>query len=188
MKEKSEKEEKKENKGSSDKKNKYLLILIVLVVLLIGVIGVFIFLVINDKSSENIGISSDKTGSAYVDPNASEWDDGIESEKEEIEGKILVPGYSGAQLKAGEKVLKLSIGNPKENTCYLQATLMLEDGTILYESDLLKPGTGYEKIELKQTLEAGEYEAMVRYQGYTLNEEKAKLNSCDSAFKLIVIK
>lgn len=168
------------------KKDKYIVILIILIVLLIGVAAYFIFLASKDKSSDSN--DDKKTGSAYVDPNASAWDDGIDSSKEEIEGKILVPGYSGAQLKSGEKVLKLSVGNPKENSCYLKATLQLEDGTVLFESDLLEPGTGYEQIELTQTLEPGKYNAFVRYQGYTMDEQQAKLNSCDSAFTLSVVK
>ena len=43
-------------------------------------------------------------------------------------------GYSGAEMKAGDTTLSLRIGNPEENTCYLQATLQLEDGTVLYLS------------------------------------------------------
>jgi hypothetical protein len=43
---------------------------------------------------------------------------------------------------------------------------------------------GYEEVELTQTLEAGEYEAFVHYQGYSMDEEKEMLNSCDSAFVL----
>ena len=89
-------------------------------------------------------------------------------------------------MQAGDRTLKLSIGNPAENTCYLKATLMLEDGTVLYESGLLEPGKGMEEIELNQTLEAGTYEAMVRYQGYSMDESQSELNSSDSGFTLTV--
>ena len=109
-------------------------------------------------------------GNAYVDADASAWDDGIDTEEpREITENILVPGYSGAEMKAGDTTLSLRIGNPEENTCYLQATLQLEDGTVLYESGLLEPGTGFEQIELNQTLEAGTYEALVHYQGYSMD-------------------
>lgn len=120
-----------------------------------------------------------------IDAQASEWDDGLNAPSE-IEGRILVPGYSGASMKEGETTLALRIGNPQENTCYLQATLQLEDGTTLYESGLIEPGKGFDEIELTQSLDAGTYAAMVHYQGYSLEEEPKILNSCDSAFTLTV--
>lgn len=125
---------------------------------------------------------------ASVDADASAWDDGIDSGEQtgEITDNILVPGYSGAEMKAGDMTLNLRIGNPEENTCYLQATLQLEDGTVLFESGLLEPGTGFEQIELTQTLEAGTYEAWVHYQGYSMDEEQELLNGSDSAFTLTV--
>ena len=56
----------------------------------------------------------------------------------------------------------------------------------MYESGLLEPGTGFEQIELNQTLEAGTYEALVHYQGYSMDEERSELNASDSAFTLTV--
>lgn len=128
----------------------------------------------------------DSGSSGYVDPDAKDWDDGIETRTEEIEGKMLVPGYSGAKMQSGDTVLKIRIGNPEENTCYLKASIQLEDGTVLYQSGLLEPGKGLEEVELTQTLEAGTYNAVVHYQGYTLDENMDELNSCDSAFTLTV--
>lgn len=126
----------------------------------------------------------ERDGSAYVDPDAKSWDAEVDT-PDDTEGRILIPGYTEAQMNAGDMSLKLRIGNPKENTCYLKAVLRLEDGTVLYESGLLEPGTGFDEIELDQTLEAGEYQAAVHYQGYTLEDSK-ELNSSDSAFTLTV--
>lgn len=131
-------------------------------------------------------VQPDAGGSAYVDPDASAWDDGLDG-PEKIEEKILIPGYSGAQMGAGDKKLRLSIGNPEENSCYLKATLQLEDGTVLYESGLLEPGKGVQEIPLEQSLEAGVYQALVHYQGYTMEDEPKELNSSDSALTLTVI-
>ena len=162
----------------TNKKSGSLKILIILLLLIILGLGAFIVYQMNQK--EEIAGSS-----AHIDKNASEWDDGIDNNTE-IEGRILVSGYSGATLKAGETKLALRIGNPAENTCYLQATLQLEDGTILYESGLIEPGKGYDEIELTEPLEVGEYDAFVHYQGYSMDEGYEKLNSCDSAFTLKV--
>ena len=152
--------------------------LVLLLLMLILALGAFLAYQVMNKDRAS-GIS------AHVDEDASEWDDGIEQDSE-IQGRILVPGYSGAKMKAGDKVLALRIGNPAENTCYLKATLQLEDGTVLYESGLIEPGKGYDSIELNQSLETGEYDAFVHYQGYSMGENQEQLNSCDSAFVLKV--
>ena len=156
----------------------YKVIIVILLILLIGEIFFLAYSILKDKAGAG--------SNAHVAEDASEWDDGIEQESGQIEGRILVPGYSGAKMKTGDTVLKLRIGNPKENTCYLKATLQLEDGTILYESDLLEPGTGYDEVKLNKTLEPGEYQAFVHYQGYAMDEGQEKLNGCDSAFVLKV--
>ena len=156
-------------------------LIIVLMILILGA-GLFIIYQLMQKKDPVAG------SSAQIAEDASEWDDGIENEEEEITGRILVPGYSGATIKEGDTILALRIGNPKENTCYLQATLQLEDGTVLYESGLIEPGKGYDTIELSESLEEGEYNAMVHYQGYSMDESREMLNSCDSAFVLKVTK
>lgn len=162
-----------------DKKKRYWTLWVLLIVILIAGIAAAVYF--SRQKDPETG------GNAYVDADASAWDDGIDTEEpREITENILVPGYSGAEMKAGDTTLSLRIGNPEENTCYLQATLQLEDGTVLYESGLLEPGTGFEQIELNQTLEAGTYEALVHYQGYSMDEERSELNASDSAFTLTV--
>ena len=126
-------------------------------------------------------------GSAYVDKNAEDWEVQVETPEETTLGKILIPGYGGASMREGDTTLSLRVGNPEENTCYLKATLQLEDGTVLFESGLLKPGKGFEQIPLNQTLTAGVYQAVVHYQGYTMEEQPEALNSCDSAVTLTVL-
>ena len=166
----------KSEKGRNGK-TVYWIIICVLIALLLGMGA---YLIWGQKTEENF---RGKAGT--IDGTATTWDDGLNA-PEEIEGRILVPGYSGAKLQAGTTSLNLRIGNPAENTCYLQATLKLEDGTVLYESGLIEPGKGFDSIELMQTLEPGTYEAYVHYQGYSLDENKEVLNSCDSGFVLTV--
>ena len=68
----------------------------------------------------------------------------------------------------------------------LRITWIDKDGTVLYESELLKPGYGLTEVPLNQTLKTGEYTAMVVYKCVTLDEEETPLNSAESEFKLIV--
>lgn len=115
------------------------------------------------------------------------WDINIEEEDEVPESNetISIPGYSRMVMKANTKEQTVSMGNPADNNCYFVIVLQLEDGTELFKSDYLKPGEGYETIVLNQELEAGEYQAVIRYYCYTL-EEKSALNGGSSAFPLIV--
>ena len=114
------------------------------------------------------------------------WKTGLEGEPAPQRKGIQIPGYGKAEMKAGDKSLHLSIGNPEANECGFYATLKLEDGTVLYQSELLEPGYGLTEIPLSETLEAGEYIAMVFYQCVTLDEEHTPLNSAESEFKLVV--
>lgn len=163
---------------NSNKKSKLIIIItafvIILAIIFAGIIIYNTYIKDDEKKNQSVaGIITDG------------WDTGIENSGSGS-GNILVPGYSAAEMNEGDTTLKLSIGNPKDNTCGFYATLMLEDGTILYESELLEPGYGLEEVPLNQTLEKGEYSAMVVYQCVTLDDEHTYMNSAESAFKLYV--
>ncbi len=65
------------------------------------------------------------------------WDVGSDDADSKPSGGTQIPGYSTAEMNEGDTELHLSIGNPKSNTCGFYATLKLEDGTVLYKSELL---------------------------------------------------
>ena len=113
------------------------------------------------------------------------WDPGVEDSNPAQSG-TKIPGYSTAEMKAGENTLSLSIGNPKENKVGMYASLKLSDGTVLYESPLLKPGQGVTEIPLSKSLEKGTYDAVVVYRCVMLDDDETPLNSAESGFKLIV--
>ena len=114
------------------------------------------------------------------------WDVEIEEEHiPETEGKILIPGYSSMVMAADTKEQNVSMGNPADNNCYFLITLKLKDGTVLFESDYLKPGEGYNRITLKKALLAGEYQAVIQYRCYTL-ADTSTLNGGSCEFQLVV--
>lgn len=169
------------------RKSKALLIVIILAA--IAAVIVCVWMMTRPKDA---GKTEDRT--AYLDPNAQNWGVDIpqtmeeEAKAAEEGNQILIPGYSWAEMNAGDQTLSISIGNPEKNTCYLQAALIVKvDGTEkkLYESGLLEPGKGVSEVELTETLPAGDYDALIRFQAYTL-DNKSELNSIDSAFKLYV--
>lgn len=165
---------------TKEKSNKKLLIIII-AILVIAALAVGGVVVYNSFFAEKPTPSNGVVGKI-----SDGWDTGIEDETAPQSQGIQIPGYSTAEMKAGDESLILSIGNPKANKCGFYATLKLEDGTVLYESELIKPGYGLTEVPLSQTLKSGEYTAMAVYKCVTLDEEETPLNSAESEFKLIV--
>ncbi len=168
--------DKKENKPK--RKKVILIILAVLLLLAAAGVGAYIVFGEDDESEPNDGVT------ATVMPG---WDTGItDDDSGGSSGGVQIPGYDTAEMNYGDTTLHLSIGNPSANTCDFYATVQLEDGTVLYESELIQPGYGITDIPISVTLERGEYSAMVVYQCVQQNEEHTPLNAAESAFTLIV--
>ena len=117
----------------------------------------------------------------------TDWDTGIEEDPPQgADAGILVPGYDTAVMDAGSDHLPMSIGNPKDNQCLMKVTLCLEDGTELYESSLLAPGEGMEKVILNQSMKEGTYDMNARFECFSKDDKHTPLNVADSGFVLIV--
>lgn len=160
-------------------KKKIIIAVIIAAVLLIGTAGVLIFSGVFSPKTDNehkgvVGVISD------------DWDTGLKEESSETKPGTRIPGYSTAEMKEGDTTLTLSIGNPKANSVGFFATLKLQNGDVLYESELLEPGQGLTEIPLTHTLSKGTYDAAVVYKCVLLDEENTPLNAAESVFKLIV--
>lgn len=162
--------------------NKKSVVISALFIFILFVIAVVMFRVMKPEEAKNANGVAGK----IVD----NWDTGIPEQTDEPEestsGGIQIPGYSKAEMEEGDTQLHLSIGNPKENNCGFYVTVRLENGTVLYKSELLKPGYGLTEIPLEQTLNKGTYDAEVFYECVTLDEDASPLNSAISKFQLIV--
>lgn len=77
---------------------------------------------------------------------------------------IAIPGYEVLELKADSKKQDLCLPNPVQNICYFQIFLYLEDGTLLWQSELIEPGAISKPIILTQELSTGTYtNAVLKY-------------------------
>ncbi len=98
---------------------------------------------------------------------------------------ISVPGYDTFTFKAGKKTQQITLHNPEENTCYFKLSLILEDGTTIWTSDLLEPGMAFTSLELDKTLEKGTYsDVTLKYDCYSLKDQ-SQLNG--AAIKVTII-
>ncbi len=170
-----------DTKNESRNQKKLLIILSIGIVICLGVtVWALFFRQTNDT------ITPGNKPQGIVGQVTDGWDTGLENTPAPQKAGIQIPGYSTAEMKAGDSSLHLSIGNPPANTCGFYATLKLADGTVLYRSELLEPGFGLTEIPLEKSLDAGKYTAIVLYECVTLDESHTRLNSAESEFTLIV--
>lgn len=100
---------------------------------------------------------------------------------------IAIPGYEGITLKANSKEQEIGFPNPAQNTCYFQISLMLEDGTMLWRSELVAPGEVSDPITLEEPLEAGVYpNALLKFDCYTMDGAMRALNGAATKMTLHV--
>lgn len=113
-------------------------------------------------------------------PNYENEIDSTPTTVEKNNDSIAIPGYEGLTLNANSKKQDLCLPNPAQNTCYFQVSLFLEDGTLLWQSDLIEPGGISEPIVLEQALEKGAYpRAILRYSCFEMNKDLTPLNGAE---------
>ena len=100
---------------------------------------------------------------------------------------IAIPGYEMLEMKAGSKEQSLCMPNPPQNCCYFQIALYLEDGTLLWQSELIEPGTTSMPMVLAKALDKGMYpNAILRYSCYRMDEDLTPLNGAETKLTLWV--
>ncbi|NCB92513.1 MAG: tRNA (uracil-5-)-methyltransferase [Clostridia bacterium] len=120
---------------------------------------------------------------------AQDW----EGNKEEYTGEkntdtIDIPGFDVMNMQAGVTEQKVNLYNPEQNNCYFKMSILLADGTKLWESNLVKPGKAVYNLALAEPLAAGTYEkSVLKYECFTLDENQSPLNGSEIEFTLNVI-
>ncbi len=115
-----------------------------------------------------------------------------ESETNEIQtgiasnGSIAIPGYEGLTFVANSKKQSIALGNPATNNCYFVISIVLEDGTLIWESEEISPGNTSKEIVLLTELEAGSYNATIKYDCYSMDKNRSPLNGAQILTKLRV--
>lgn len=100
---------------------------------------------------------------------------------------IAIPGYEILELKADSKEQTLCMLNPAQNCCYFRIALYMEDGVLLWESELIMPGENSDPIFLSKELEKGMYpNAILRYSCYRMDDTLAPLNGAETKLTLWV--
>lgn len=96
---------------------------------------------------------------------------------EKLTDAIELPGYDWIPLKAGTLEQEQTFPNPPQNSCWIRVSLLLENGTKLWTSELVAPGESSEPVVLSQTLEPGEYKnAVLKYECFRMDDDLSPLN------------
>lgn len=149
-------------------------LLIGIIVLLVAIIAGLLFWIVSltsQKPVEQPGVPGQETA--------------VTKPPEKLVDSIALPGYAGLHLKAGVKEQNLTLPNPPENFCQVRMSLILEDGTVIWTSDLTVPGETAQII-LEAPLEAGDYNATLKYDCYRMDEAQSQLNGGSCNLKLHV--
>lgn len=101
---------------------------------------------------------------------------------------IRVPGFGRMDFVADRKEQSTKLHNPRKNNCYFRISIILDDGTIIWTSDLIAPGEKVEDITLSQTLSEGTYDNVtIKYDCFAMNK-KVAFNNAKIKIKLVVKK
>ena len=96
---------------------------------------------------------------------------------EKLTDGIDLPGYQWIPLSSGKLEQEQTFPNPPQNFCYIRVSLRLEDGTVLWTSELIAPGESSAPVILSEPLEKGEYKnAVLKYECFRMDDDLSPLN------------
>jgi len=103
------------------------------------------------------------------------------------EGSISIPGFELLELQADSREQTICLSNPAQNNCYFEISLFLEDGTLLWRSELIGPGEITKPLQLSSPLAKGYYPgSLLRYRCFRMDEALSPLNGADTKVTLWV--
>lgn len=127
----------------------------------------------------------DEPPEPFFDPDAIDWQGEQELLNEKMDSEnIDIPCFEKLVFVKNDTSQQVNIYNPENNSCYMVASLFIENEE-LWKSEMIEPDKGFYEIQLNHALEAGDYNAYILYQFYAL-EDLTEYNSAKVNFDLIV--
>lgn len=106
---------------------------------------------------------------------------------EKLTDTIDIPQFGWLNLKADTTEQTLTFDNPPQNFAQFRISILLDDGTVLWNSELVPPGETSAPVTLLQPLSAGEYEnAILKYECFRMDEAQTPLNGAENRLTLKV--
>ena len=160
----------------------------VLAACLVLIAAAVVFALNINKGQEVASVPDEQVAEAGKQPELEEGAVDWEGMKPQDTGGVVlgiaIPGYKSITVDANKTDVKVNFQNPEGNPCYFEISLILDDGTELYKSKMVEPGKGLYDISLSKALDPGEYDAVVKYDTFSL-EGLAPMNGAEVQIKLI---
>ncbi len=140
--------------------------------------------IMTDQPTAEAIVAPTPTRALELEEGAVAWEGVHTEDTGGVTQGIAIPGYKSITIDANTTDVSVNLQNPEGNPCYFIISLLLDDGTKLYESKMVSPGMGLYEITLTQPLTPGEYPATIKYETYSL-EGLNPLNGAEVKITLI---
>lgn len=155
------------------RKNRKLYLAVLLLLLLAAAAGIGILVGTRQASRQ------EKNGGVIISEDVVEWDKELE-DKSGTGAGIKIPGYGEITVGAGEKNWQITLANPKENSCYFQYEITIdEEEQPIYTSDYIEPGKAIREFPVTTPLEQGDHEIYFHISTYSMDGNNTRLNGAD---------
>lgn len=97
---------------------------------------------------------------------------------------ISIPGFDKMVFESNTTKQKVNIHNPETNTCMMNFSIEMQDGTSIWSAENIYPGYGLYDIEINNILERGTYENCI----FSIRcfKDNVEINGCNISFILYV--
>lgn len=164
------------NNNQKSNRGLMIIIIILLIAILVGG-GIFAIYFIMGGTFEKA-----VTGGVGYDPSATDI------ENEIVRPGVAIPGWSKMTIPADSTEIAVDFFNPESNAGYYSMTFelsLVDTGETLFTSGLILPGKRLKNVTFSRALPAGEYDAILTVQPYTIAEMEPT-NNLQSKMKLVV--
>lgn len=149
-------------------KNKKSFIAIILVVIIVAVIISLCF------------YSQKRSKDTAPDIPEISFDGDIGYSTKQSDNDVVVHATTGFSFAADSLNQEVNIENPAQNTCEFVVSIYLGDGTMLYQSERIRPGDCVTDIQITQTLKMGIYKnSVIAYRFYNADDSNTVISQCE---------
>lgn len=93
---------------------------------------------------------------------------------------VVVHATTGFIFTADSLNQEVNIENPTQNTCEFVVSIYLGDGTMIYQSERIRPGDCITDIQITQTLKMGVYKnSVIAYSFYNIDDSDTVMSQCE---------
>lgn len=162
--------------------NKWVTVSVTILAVLAVICGIWFF-----RQYIHTGDSGISDRGLVIADDASAWTQNLE-DRSGGEPGIKIPGYKELTISENAENFNMSLVNPEDNPCYFKYTLEVAGASdILYESDLIRPGTAITEFAVANLPDAGDYDLYINISTYSMDDSLSSMNGAQVKTVLHVV-